>query len=189
MEFFRSVSIDWLGKKWYFLGFSMIFSIAGIVSMGMHWHSIGSPVPLGVDFRGGTEVQVQFQNAPDINAIREAMSASGIKDARIQAYNAEAGSNQVLITSSVLFTLFSAPGATSQSGGTLIAGPGATLYGTVVSNANPTPAISNGNTTLKSGSAYDTVIFGGGKQDVDSGIGALAAHAICGSSPRGPGTR
>jgi autotransporter passenger strand-loop-strand repeat protein len=78
---------------------------------------------------------------------------------------------------------------TVLSGGTLIAGPGATLYGTVVSNANPTPAISNGNTTLKSGSAYDTVIFGGGKQDVDSGIGALAAHAICGSSPRGPGTR
>ena len=60
MEFFRSVNVDWLGKKWYFLAFSLIFSVAGIISMGMHWQRIGSPVPLGVDFKGGTQVQAQF---------------------------------------------------------------------------------------------------------------------------------
>jgi len=48
----------------------MLFSVAGIVSMGMHWHTIGSPVPLGVDFRGGTQVQVQFQTTPDLGQIR-----------------------------------------------------------------------------------------------------------------------
>ncbi len=88
MELFRSVNIDWLGKKWYFLGFSLIFSVAGIISMGMHWHKIGSPVPLGVDFQGGTQVQVQFQNAPDVNAIRKATDAAGIKDAHIVTYDA-----------------------------------------------------------------------------------------------------
>ena len=87
MELFRNVNIDWLGKKWYFLGFSLIFSVAGLISMGMHWAKIGSPVPLGVDFRGGTQVQVQFQNPPDANAIRNAMSAAGIKDARIVTYD------------------------------------------------------------------------------------------------------
>ena len=97
MEFFRGVNVDWLGKKWYFLGFSLIFSIAGIVSMGMHWAQIGSPVPLGVDFRGGTQVQVQFQQAPDTNQIRTAMDASGIKDARIQSYD-QAANNEVLIS-------------------------------------------------------------------------------------------
>ena len=90
--------MDWLGKKWYFLGFSLIFSIAGIVSMSMHWAKIGSPVPLGVDFRGGTEVQVQFQNAPDIGAIRTAVDAAGFKDAKIQAYGGTAASNEVLIS-------------------------------------------------------------------------------------------
>ena len=89
--------MDWLGKKWYFLGISLIFSIAGIVSMGMHWAQIGSPVPLGVDFRGGTQVQVQFQQAPDTNQIRTAMDASGIKDARIQSYD-QAANNEVLIS-------------------------------------------------------------------------------------------
>jgi preprotein translocase subunit SecF len=87
VELFRNVNIDWLGKKWYFLGFSLIFSVAGLVSMGMHWAKIGSPVPLGVDFRGGTQVQVQFQNPPDANAIRSAMSAAGIKDVRIVTYD------------------------------------------------------------------------------------------------------
>jgi len=36
---------------------------------------------LGVDFRGGTEVQVQFDQTPDINAIRQATVAAGVKDA------------------------------------------------------------------------------------------------------------
>ena len=60
MEFFRNVNIDWLGKKWYFLGFSLIFSVAGIISMAVHWAHIGSPVPLSVDFRGGTQLQDRF---------------------------------------------------------------------------------------------------------------------------------
>jgi preprotein translocase subunit SecF len=71
--------------------------VAGIISMGMHWASIGSPVPLGVDFRGGTQVQLQFQQAPNTNQIRQAMDASGIKDARIQSYDV-ATNNEVLIS-------------------------------------------------------------------------------------------
>ena len=102
MELFRGVNVDWLGKKWYFLGFSLIFSVAGLCSMGWHWaHPVGgvrSPVPLGVDFRGGTEVQVQFQNAPDISGIRAAMDAAGIKDAKIQSYNTQGAANEVLIS-------------------------------------------------------------------------------------------
>ena len=97
MELFHSANVDWLGKKWYFLGFSLIFSVAGIISMGMHWAKIGSPVPLGVDFSGGTQVQVQFQQTPDINRIRQAADAAGIKDAKIQSYGA-AGTNEMLIS-------------------------------------------------------------------------------------------
>ena len=97
MELFRGVNVDWLRLKWYFLGFSLIFSISGIVSMGWHWKHIGSPVPLGVDFRGGTEVQVQFVQPPDIGAIRQAMQASGIKDSTVETYD-EARLNEVLIS-------------------------------------------------------------------------------------------
>ncbi len=51
---FHGVNVDWLGKKWYFLAFSMIFSVAGLISMGIHLKQTGSIVPLGVEFRGGT---------------------------------------------------------------------------------------------------------------------------------------
>ncbi len=100
MELFHSVNVDWLGKKWYFLGFSLIFSVAGVISMAAHWAKIGSPVPLGVDFRGGTQIQVQFKQTPDENQIRAAMSDAGIKDARIQAIRnvEQASSNDVLIS-------------------------------------------------------------------------------------------
>ena len=51
MELFRDANVDWLGKKWYFLGFSLIFSVAGVLSM-LFWHGI----PQGVDFKGGTQI-------------------------------------------------------------------------------------------------------------------------------------
>jgi preprotein translocase subunit SecF len=100
VELFRNVNVDWLGKKWYFLCFSLIFSVAGLISMSVHWARIGSPVPLGVDFRGGTQVQVQFNQSPDINRIRRAMDASGIRDSRIESIRNvdQASSNDVLIS-------------------------------------------------------------------------------------------
>jgi preprotein translocase subunit SecF len=97
VEFFHSVSVDWLGKKWYFLAFSMIFSVAGLISMAWHYKTIGSPVPLGVDFRGGTQVEVQFQQTPDLTRIRQAVDTSGIKDADISLFG-EPANNDVLIS-------------------------------------------------------------------------------------------
>ncbi len=75
----------------------MIFSIAGIISMAWHVHTIGSPVPLGVDFRGGTQVQVQFTQPPNINRIRDAVSAEGLKDVNISNFG-PAENHEVLIS-------------------------------------------------------------------------------------------
>ena len=91
MEFFRNPNIDFLGKKWYFLAFSLVFSVAGVFSM-LFWHKI----PYGVDFRGGTLVYVKFAGTPDNSAIRAAMDRVGLHNARIQSYGS-AGSNEVLI--------------------------------------------------------------------------------------------
>jgi preprotein translocase subunit SecF len=91
VEFFRNPDIDFLGKKWYFLAFSLVFSIAGLFSM-LFWHGI----PYGVDFRGGTLVYVKFAHTPDDNAIRAAMDRAGLHNAKIQRYGALAN-NEVLI--------------------------------------------------------------------------------------------
>ena len=96
MEFFHNVNIDFLGKKWYFLAFSLIFSVAGVISMGVRWARTGTPLPWGVDFRGGTLVYVKFSHTPDLNAIRSDLDRAGIKDPKIQPYDIPS-LNEVLI--------------------------------------------------------------------------------------------
>jgi preprotein translocase subunit SecF len=91
VELFRKVDIDWLGKKWYFLAFSLVFSVAGVLSM-LFWHHI----PLGVDFKGGTLVYVKFDQAPSIDRIRSAVDHAGIHDARITTFG-PAANHQVII--------------------------------------------------------------------------------------------
>jgi preprotein translocase subunit SecF len=91
VEFFRNPNIDFLGKKWYFIAFSLIFSIAGVCSM-LFWHGL----PLGIDFRGGTLVYVKFSHPPNDNAIRALMDRAGLTNVRIQRYGV-AGSNEELI--------------------------------------------------------------------------------------------
>jgi len=91
VEFFHNVNIDFLGKKWYFLAFSLIFSVAGVFSM-LFWHHI----PWGVDFRGGTLVYVKFSHAPDVRAIRASLDRAGLRDPKIQPYDRPA-LNEVLI--------------------------------------------------------------------------------------------
>ena len=91
MEFFRNTNIDFLGKKWYFLAFSLLFSVAGIFSM-LFWHHI----PWGVDFRGGTLVYVKFTHTPDENAIRSQIDRAGLHNFKLQRYGV-ASNNEELI--------------------------------------------------------------------------------------------
>jgi preprotein translocase subunit SecF len=91
VEFFRNPNIDFLGKKWYFLAFSLVFSVAGVLSM-LFWHGI----PLGVDFRGGTLVYVKFSHPPNNDTIRAALDKVGLHNAKIQSYG-PAANNEVLI--------------------------------------------------------------------------------------------
>ncbi len=94
MELFRGVDVDWLGKKWYFLGFSLIFSVLGIFSM-LFWHHI----PLGVDFKGGTQVRVHFTATPNEDHIRQALDRAGVHDFRVQRISDTTGqgANQVIV--------------------------------------------------------------------------------------------
>jgi preprotein translocase subunit SecF len=78
VEFFGEVNIDWLGKKWYFLGFSLIFSIAGLISL-LFWHHL----PLGVDFKGGTLIYLKFEQTPNVARIRSAADSVGLHDVSI----------------------------------------------------------------------------------------------------------
>lgn len=91
MEFFKNTNINFLGWKWYFLSFSLVFSIAGVLSLAF-WHGL----PLGVDFKGGTLVDVKFVGAPNDAEIRKAVDNAGYHDAKIQSLGGNANDEVII---------------------------------------------------------------------------------------------
>jgi len=81
MEFFHEPKIDWMGIKWYFISLSLLLALTGIVSMAIHHGLI-----YGIDFRGGTMVNVKFAQNPNIDAIRSRLDSTGLRNATIQPY-------------------------------------------------------------------------------------------------------
>jgi len=94
VEFFRNTNIDFLGKKWYFLSFSLIFSVAGVLSMV--YRTVEHKFPLGVDFRGGTLVYVKFTGQPNVDQIRASLERAGLRNARIQRYDSASLNEQLI---------------------------------------------------------------------------------------------
>ena len=85
MEFFQAPNIDWVSKKWYFIAISILLSTVGIISLLAH----GGP-RYGIDFRGGTMVQVKFREAPPLDRIRTALGAQGLGEITLQRFGPEA---------------------------------------------------------------------------------------------------
>ena len=116
MEFFNPNSkIDFMGaRKWTALLSVLIFlvSIAGLVSKGLIW---------GLDFTGGTQVQVSYQSAADMTDIRARLYQAGFKEAQVVSYGTSkdvlisiaprADSNQNVLIDQVMNAL---PGAAKQ---------------------------------------------------------------------------
>ena len=96
IEFFKEPNIDWMGKAKYFYALSAILLLAGWFSI---WQKGG--LYYGIDFKGGTNVDVRFAKAPDVDQLRKNLSTQGLGGAEIQAISDTAitghSSNEVLI--------------------------------------------------------------------------------------------
>jgi len=79
MEFFHEPKIDWMGKKWYFIGVSMPLLVAGLISIAIHrW------LVYGIDFRSGTVVTVKFAQQPNLDAVRHGLDEQKLRGATVQ---------------------------------------------------------------------------------------------------------
>jgi preprotein translocase subunit SecF len=95
LEFIKpGTYIDFMKYKWYFIGFSLITSLIAIGSIAVQGFSYG------IDFAGGTVIQVQFKNPTTADDIRKAMKTMGMEDERIQSVGA-ASENDFLIRTSM----------------------------------------------------------------------------------------
>jgi preprotein translocase subunit SecF len=96
IEFFKEPNIDWMGKAKYFYALSGILLLAGWTSVFLN-HGLR----YGIDFKGGTNVDVRFAQPPNIDQIRKGLSAQGLGNSEIQSISSGGlgggSSNEVLI--------------------------------------------------------------------------------------------
>ncbi len=90
MELIRpDTRIDFIGKRYYALVISTIVMLISFGSIFLH-----GGLRYGVDFAGGILLQIKFSKAVDISEVRNAMEATGSKDAMVQKFG---GENEFLI--------------------------------------------------------------------------------------------
>ncbi len=87
IQVFKDVNIDWLGKRRFFIGLSIVLLLAGMgTAIYRHkFHPRGTEAfNLGVDFKGGTVITARFKQPPSVETLRAAIDKAGIHDAVIQ---------------------------------------------------------------------------------------------------------
>ncbi len=94
IELFKEPNINWMGKAKYFYALSGILLIAGWTSIFLH-----GGLRYSIDFKGGTNVDVRFAQPPNIDQIRNGLTAHGLSNSEIQSVSdiANPNSNEVLI--------------------------------------------------------------------------------------------
>ena len=81
-------TISFMAKRKIAMGFSVLMMIASLAMF------FGKGLELGLDFTGGTSVEVGFSQPADLNKIRTVLSENGFSDASIQLFGS---STDVLI--------------------------------------------------------------------------------------------
>lgn len=87
MQFFSNTHIDFLGKRRVFYIVSIVITVAGILAAFVRG------IDFGIDFEGGTEAELRFEQPVDIGDVRNAITEAGFRGAEVKS----GGENDVLI--------------------------------------------------------------------------------------------
>ncbi|MGH9558389.1 MAG: protein translocase subunit SecF, partial [Bryobacteraceae bacterium] len=89
MELFKSTNFDFLDWKWPFITASLVLTAAGLISLG-----VKHGPRYGIDFTGGAEMRLRFNQEPPVAKIREALSSKIKGEISVQQIT---GQNEVLV--------------------------------------------------------------------------------------------
>jgi preprotein translocase subunit SecF len=94
IEIFKQPNIDWMGKAKYFFALSGTLLVIGWATIFLK-----GGIKYGIDFRGGTDVDVRFAQPPNIEKLRSGLSAQGLGNSEIQPIRdiSSSSSKEVLI--------------------------------------------------------------------------------------------
>ncbi len=82
---FDNLNIDFLGKRKLAYVISGVLIIIGLVSL------VGRGLELGIDFKGGSEIALQFENPIDITEIRDELGTIGIGNVEVKTFGNDSG--------------------------------------------------------------------------------------------------
>jgi preprotein translocase subunit SecF len=91
LEIIRNTHIDFMGKRKFAFVFSGILAIIGIIAIVQIANGRAN---LGIDFAGGTAIQLKFERPVNIGAVRKALEDGGVRDFDLQEF---ASANKILI--------------------------------------------------------------------------------------------
>lgn len=96
MQFIKpGTHIDFMGMRKIAFIFSLILILASIVSLIIH-----NGLNYGIDFAGGTLVQVKFPQKVDVSDIRKGLGGIGLKDVSVQGFGEQEEHEYLIRTSS-----------------------------------------------------------------------------------------
>jgi preprotein translocase subunit SecF len=91
IEILRKTSIDFMGWRLYSFGLSAVMLLIGIFALVQIWRGAAN---LGIDFAGGTAVQLKFERPVSIEKAREALLKTGLAEVELQEFSAD---NKLLV--------------------------------------------------------------------------------------------
>ncbi len=71
---------DFVGKAWIFGGISLVLTIASLIYLAVHG------LNYGIDFKGGTEIQVKFAQTVTIDQVRQAVDGLKLGEVGVQSF-------------------------------------------------------------------------------------------------------
>ena len=96
MNIFANTNIDFMKYRKVFIWFSAAIVLFSVFTVFFRDH-----LNLGIDFAGGTQLTLKFQERPEIEELRTLFVDAGISDAQIQKFGQQ-DDNEVLIKTSVV---------------------------------------------------------------------------------------
>jgi len=91
MEFLRDTKIDFMKYRKGFVVVSVVLVLISVLAVFVH-----GKLNMGIDFAGGTQLTLQFQEHPEVNELRTVLEQAGFDDVLIQRFGQDE-SNEVLI--------------------------------------------------------------------------------------------
>lgn len=82
---FDKLNIDFLGKRKIAYVISVVLIVVGLVSL------VGRGLELGIDFKGGSEIALQFEEPIDITEIRQDLNGIGLGNVEVKTFGDNSG--------------------------------------------------------------------------------------------------